>query len=94
MNTIMATVTHGLKWPPEVAEQIVMASKIPKEYARPTCKRAIDIGCQKCLGSNAIDSLTTKPTFPCKVANDECCHGSRTCADKCEPPKGVDKELC
>jgi len=42
LKTTKLIVTQGLKWPPDVAEQIVMASRMPNAYANPICNTAAD----------------------------------------------------
>ena len=47
LKTTKLMVTQGLKWPPDVAEQMVMASRMPNAYAKPICSTAADHGdCQ------------------------------------------------
>lgn len=41
LNTTMAMETHGLKCPPDVLEQIKIASKMPIEYPNPICRIAV-----------------------------------------------------
>ena len=59
MKTTKLIVTQGLKWPPDVPAQIVIASKIPNAYAKPICNTAAGKTSVQINDGERADAFTT-----------------------------------